>query len=74
MSLVLVGTDRKEYYPKEIWIDTDDLDQKEYYYFRKAEELGLIPLSRQILRGKLTGNMIENNREKYHKLFEERET
>ena len=70
MSLVLYSTDLNEPYPNEVWVDTDDLDQKSYHYYCKAKELGLQGTAHRILGGTITGNMIENNKEKYHKLFE----
>lgn len=48
----------------EMFIDTDDLEQAEYHYYRKAESLaGKVPgaqdVARRILRGQLTAEQID---------------
>ena len=56
--LVIVGCDEKR---MPISYDTDDLEQIEYYYFRKAESLNEHSVARDILCHKLTAHEIENN-------------
>lgn len=58
--LVIVGCDEKR---MPISRDTDDLEQIEYYYFRKAESLNEPIVARDILCHKLTAHEIENNSE-----------
>lgn len=43
----------------EMFIDTDDLEQAEYHYFRKAESMGRQDTARRILRGQLTADQID---------------
>ena len=47
-----------------ISIDTDDLDQAEYHYYRKAEGQKRWGLADAILKGRVTAKDIETN-EKY---------
>ncbi len=53
MAMIPVGED--------VYIDTDDLEQPEYYYFRKAQSLGMTGYASQILRGYLSAREIESN-------------
>ena len=51
MALIPIGN--------EMFIDTDDLEQAEYHYFRKAESMGRHDTARRILRGQLTAEQID---------------
>lgn len=51
MALIPIGN--------EMFIDTDDLEQAEYHYFRKAESIGRHDTARRILRGQLTAEQID---------------
>ena len=56
MALVPIGNDT--------FIDTDDLNQREYHYYRKAESLAdevptALHTAGQILRGRLTAEQID---------------
>ena len=67
MALVQSGWARAIYpesYNNEVYIDTDDLEQAEYHYYRKAESLGENRVALDILRGDLTAEDIETD-EKY---------
>lgn len=46
---------------KGIFRDTDDLEQAEYHYFRKAEALGKRDVAKRILSGYLTAEDIDTN-------------
>ena len=48
---------------KGIFRDTDDLEQAEYHYFRKAESMGHRDVARRILLGYLTAEDIDTNPE-----------
>lgn len=43
------------------YVDTDDLDQPEYHYYRKAKDLGADVIARKILIGRLTATEIDTN-------------
>ena len=70
MALVRCRTTSKYGRPIESYIDTDDLDDLSYYYYRKAQKLNFVMLARQILRGSITGSEIENNQEKYKEIID----
>ena len=53
MAMIPVGNN--------VYIDTDDLEQPEYHYFRKAQRLNLHKYARRILPGNLTAIEIETN-------------
>lgn len=53
MALIQVGADT--------YIDTDDLPQAEYHYFRKAESLGYHRVAIAILEGRVTAEDIESD-------------
>lgn len=69
MALICCGVEKDEYgRPVCAYIDTDDLDDAEYHYFRKAEELRnkikqAQKVARLILTGKLKAYEIEKNPE-----------
>lgn len=44
---------------KGIFRDTDDLEQAEYHYFRKAESMGHRDVAKRILSGYLTAKDID---------------
>lgn len=44
-----------------IFRDTDDLEQAEYHYFRKAESMGRRDVAKRILSGYLTAEDIDTN-------------
>jgi hypothetical protein len=44
-----------------IFRDTDDLEQAEYHYFRKAEALGRREVAKRILSGYLTAKDIDTD-------------
>lgn len=67
MAMVCVGVNKERGRDAFEYIDTDDLDQPEYYYYHKAKQMGLNGFAKSILLGHLTAEMIENN-EKYAKL------
>ena len=46
---------------KGIFRDTDDLEQAEYHYFRKAESMGRRDVAKRILSGYLTAKDIDTN-------------
>ena len=48
---------------KGIFRDTDDLEQAEYHYFRKAESMGRRDVAKRILSGYLDANDIDTNPE-----------
>lgn len=65
MSMVCIGYENGDKrYP--MYMDTDDLNQAEYYYYRKAERIGEPLTAKAILRGKITAEMIESNRKYKH--------
>lgn len=47
----------------EEYIDTDDLEQAEYHYFRKAEALGRHDIAIAILKGQIDAFDIDNDSE-----------
>ena len=66
MALVQIDWERAIYpasYNNEVYRDTDDLEQAEYHYYRKAEALGENRVALDILRGDLTAEDIETNEE-----------
>ena len=46
-----------------IFRDTDDLEQAEYYYFRKTESMGRDDVAKRILSGYLDAKEIDTNPE-----------
>ena len=44
-----------------IFKDTDDLEQAEYHYFRKAESMGRRDVAKRILSGYLDAEEIDTN-------------
>lgn len=67
MALICVGSEKDNYGRNcSVYRDTDDLEQREYHYFRKAEAItGVHPkalvVSRKILNGELMADDIEEN-------------
>ena len=55
MALVQIGND--------VYRDTDDLEQAEYHYYRKAEELGRHDIAIDILKGRIDAFDIDNDSE-----------
>ena len=55
MALISIGNDT--------YIDTDDLEQAEYHYFRKAESMGRRDVAKRILSGYLNAEDIDTNPE-----------
>ena len=55
MALIQIG--------KDTFKDTDDLEQREYHYFRKAEDLGRPDVAKRILLGYLDAYEIDTNPE-----------
>ena len=55
IAMILIGTDT--------FIDTDDLEQAEYHYFRKAESLGRRDIARAILKGRIDAFEIDHDSE-----------
>ena len=49
--------------------DADDLDDLSYHYYRKAEKLGKTLTKLAIINGRLTGEDIESNPERYAELL-----
>lgn len=70
MALVRCRTTSKYGRTVETYIDTDDLDDLSYHYYRKAQKLNLVMLARLILRGSITGSEIEDNPEKYKEIID----
>lgn len=67
MAMICVGVNKEHGRDTFEYIDTDDLDQPEYYYYHKAKRLRLDGFAKKILLGHLTAEMIEND-ERYAKL------
>ena len=62
MAMICIGYEHNdERYP--IYMDTDDLGQAEYHYFRKAERMGELLTAKEILRGIITAKRIESDPE-----------
>lgn len=55
MAMIPVGTDT--------YIDTDDLEQAEYHYFRKAESLGRHDIAIAILKSQIDAFDIDHDSE-----------
>lgn len=53
MAMIPIGT--------ATFIDTDDLEQAEYHYFRKAEALGRHDVAMDILKGRIDAFDIDHN-------------
>lgn len=55
MAMISIGQEK--------YIDTDDLEQAEYHYFRRAEELGRRDIAMYILKGQIDAFDIEHDAE-----------
>lgn len=49
-----------------MYTDTDDLNQAEYHYYRKAERIGEPLTAKAILRGTINAEMIESDQKYKH--------
>ncbi len=69
MALICIGKEKDSLGRYvDISVDTDDLDDREYYYFRKAEKIrhihsGADKVCRRILKRTLDADTIESNDE-----------
>lgn len=76
MSMVSIGYQEYQGRKQLCYVDTDDLDQLSYYYYcraksisRKHSKAGVI--ASRILRGRLTGEDIEQDKDRYSFLTDE---
>ena len=63
MALISVGYQIIKGTKCEVFYDTDELDNPEYYYYHKAKSLGRNDVAEQILVGELTAKTIEESEE-----------
>lgn len=62
MAMLNVGIEKDEYGKnQEVYLDTDDLNQVELYYYHKAIKMGKGALAMKILRGNVKAVDIEND-------------
>ena len=63
--LVQVGYGIEPFFERkcEIYYDTDELDDAEYYYYHKAKRLGYDILAKDILTKQITAYDIEHNKD-----------
>ena len=61
MALIPVGYQIITGTKCEVFYDTDELNNPEYYYYHKAKSLGRNDIAKQILIGELTAETVEES-------------